>query len=122
MNFEGDRSGKWVLSTRDMLEPTPRRLAAIVLLVPGAEELRMTRVPLAEAPQYLPRLYYRPYLSRGLPAARLHGHFLKTLRTAPLFLMHRPDDLSRVHDVAAFVEDFAASLPVLRSSPTLAAG
>jgi hypothetical protein len=94
-----------------MLEPAPRRLSAIVLLVPGTAELRMTRVPLAEAPQYLPRLYYRPYLSRGLPAARLHGHFLKTLRTAPLFVTHRPNDLSSVHDLAAFVEGFAATLP-----------
>ena len=111
LNFEGDASGKWVLSTRDMLEPAPRRLAAIVHLQPGADALSVARVPLAQAPHYLDRLYYRPYLSRGLPTARLHGHFLKTLRTAPLYLMRRPNDLSRVHEFAAFVEDFAAALP-----------
>jgi hypothetical protein len=112
MQLVGGSSDKWVMSTRDMLEPLPRRLAAIVYMQPGAETLSIARVPLAEAPHYLGKLYYRPYLSSGLPATRLHGHFLKALRTAPLFLMHRPDDLSRVHDVAAFVEDFAAALPV----------
>lgn len=107
---EGGISGKLVLSMRDLMVTGGRRLRAILHLQPGAEKLAVTRVPAAEAMQYMADIYYRPYLAHGLPPKLLYGHFMATLRAAPLHLLQRPDDLARVHDVAAAVEDFVTTL------------
>lgn len=109
--LEPEGSGKYILSTRDIIGTEPRRLNAVIHIEAGADVLSLTRVPLGAAPGYLDRLYYRPYLAHGLPPKLIYGHALRVFASAPLHLLTRPNDLTRVHEVAACVEDFARGLP-----------
>ena len=107
----GGISPKRLLPTQARSKTEPCPLSALVHLKPGAETLSLTPVCAMEAAAYIPAIYYRPYLSYGLPAQMIFDHVLRTLAAAPLYVLNRPDDLSRVQDVAERMEQFARSLP-----------